>query len=88
LKLPPRIFSLHGSFLVRATGAAGWKFVPFTVVGLSYVVFKAIHFLVDVSSGRVSAPTFRSHLCFMMLFPTYRSGPMDRMSPAQPVVKL
>ena len=71
-------YSFAGAILIRVTGAAGWKFAPFTVVGLSYLVFKAIHFLVDVSSGRVSAPTFRSYLCFMMLFPTYLSGPMDR----------
>ena len=71
-------YSFAGTILIRVTGAAGWKFAPFTVVGLSYLVFKAIHFLVDVSSGRVSAPTFRSYLCFMMLFPTYLSGPMDR----------
>lgn len=71
-------YAFAGAFLTWVSGTAGWKFAPLTVVGLSYLAFKGIHFLVDTSSGRISAPTFRSYLCFMMLFPTYLSGPMDR----------
>lgn len=64
--------------LDRIAAVAGLRYGPVPVVGLSYLVFKAIHFLIDVAGGRIAAPTFRSYLAFMAFFPTFLSGPMDR----------
>jgi alginate O-acetyltransferase complex protein AlgI len=57
---------------------AGLRHAPVVVVGLSYLVFKAVHYLVDVAAGRIAAPGFRSYLAFMAFLPTFLSGPMDR----------
>ncbi len=67
-----------GILLDRIVGVAGLRYEPVAVVGLSFLVFKAIHYLVDVGAGRVTAPEFRSYLAFMAFLPTYLSGPMDR----------
>ena len=70
------------SILRNATGrvvsAAGWQLAIVPVAGLSYLVFKSVHYLVDVSSGRISEPTFRSFLSFMLFLSTYPAGSMDR----------
>jgi alginate O-acetyltransferase complex protein AlgI len=70
------------SILREATGkivsAAGWQLAIVPVAGLSYLVFKSLHYLVDVSSGRISGPTFRSFLGFTLFLSTYPAGPMDR----------
>jgi alginate O-acetyltransferase complex protein AlgI len=64
--------------LVRGLGVGGWRLDPVPVVGLSYVAFKAVSFLVDTSSGKVVSPTLGSFLAYMLFFPTYLSGPIDR----------
>ena len=59
------------------------KFVPFfpfpvIVIGLSFVLFRIIHLLVDVSSGeikeRISPVTFFNYTCFFL---TFISGPIQ-----------
>lgn len=66
--------------------AAAWRaatawigdLAPAPVVGLSYLAFKSVSFLVDVSSGKTENPRLASFLAYIFFFPTYLSGPIDR----------
>jgi len=66
------------SALFRGLTAWAVDLRPAPVIGLSYLAFKAVSFLVDVSSGKTTEPRLSSFLGYMLFFPTYLSGPIDR----------
>ena len=66
----------------------------YAVVGLSYILFRVIHLLVDTQNGAVavrpSVPAYLAYVCFFLAFV---SGPVHRYEPfarqvAEPPVKL
>jgi D-alanyl-lipoteichoic acid biosynthesis protein DltB len=50
------------------------------LIGISYFIFKAIHYLCDVSAGLITNLSFLRFLNFAFFFPTLTSGPMDRFN--------
>jgi D-alanyl-lipoteichoic acid acyltransferase DltB (MBOAT superfamily) len=50
---------------------AGW-------LGFSYVAFRLIHTLRDRQMGKLPALSFREYLTYLIFFPAYTAGPIDR----------
>jgi len=48
------------------------------IVGLSYMLFRQIQFLVDAMQGQVESPTLSSYLCFQVNPFTLLAGPIQR----------
>jgi len=47
-------------------------------VGLSYILFRIIHVLVDLSQGSVTRPSLLRYLNYCFFFPSFVSGPIQR----------
>lgn len=47
-------------------------------VGLSYILFRLLHFLVDAFRGKIYRLDYLVFLNYIFFFPTYLSGPIDR----------
>lgn len=48
------------------------------VLGLSYLFFKLVHFLVDAYRGLLPSLDIVTYLNYLFFFPTYLAGPIDR----------
>lgn len=48
------------------------------VVGLSYILFRILHLLVDVAQGVRPAPPLLGYVNYCLFFPTFLSGPIAR----------
>jgi alginate O-acetyltransferase complex protein AlgI len=52
---------------------------PYVVVGLSYILFRILHLIVDSHGDPARLPiSFRSYLAYVFLFLNYNSGPIQR----------
>ena len=51
---------------------------PFIVVGLSYILFRILHLLIDIAQGSKSVPPVLAYLNYCLFFPTFVSGPIQR----------
>ncbi len=49
-----------------------------TVLGISYFVFRAIHFVVEVRTGTIRSFSWLTLFNFLFFFPSFLSGPIDR----------
>jgi D-alanyl-lipoteichoic acid acyltransferase DltB (MBOAT superfamily) len=70
----------YTNFLMSATNdLAGTHFVLQHIVlplGISFITFQKIGFLIDVNSGRVQSFTWREYLLFVLFFPQLIAGPI------------
>lgn len=55
-------------------GAGGFFFL----IGISYVSFKAMHFVIESYKGTIKNPHFLDVLNFLLFFPSFVSGPINR----------
>jgi alginate O-acetyltransferase complex protein AlgI len=53
---------------------------PFKVVGLSYILFRVIHLLVDVAQRATTCPPCIGYLNYCLFFPAFVSGPIQKYS--------
>ncbi len=51
---------------------------PFKVVGLSYILFRILHLLVDVAQKATSCPNLIGYVNYCLFFPAFVSGPIQR----------
>lgn len=47
-------------------------------LGFSYVIFRLIHLLRDHQQGKLPGLSLREHLSFVLFFPAFTAGPIDR----------
>jgi alginate O-acetyltransferase complex protein AlgI len=88
-----RLWLLFGLILAVIAFLAAFKYVPDLVrgllgdgatarvaipLGISYYAFKLIHYLAEVSRGNLEAHSLGQFLCFMLLFPIFSAGPIER----------
>jgi alginate O-acetyltransferase complex protein AlgI len=70
----------YTNFLLTASNdLAGTNFVLQHIVlplGISFITFQKIGFLIDVNSGRVQSFTLREYLLFVLFFPQLIAGPI------------
>jgi alginate O-acetyltransferase complex protein AlgI len=50
----------------------------FTVAGLSYILFRILHILIDVAQGSLRRPSFIAYLNYLFFFLSLLSGPIQR----------
>jgi alginate O-acetyltransferase complex protein AlgI len=60
-----------------ASGIPTFTFV-FTVVGLSYILFRILHIVIDVAEGSLPKPSFIAYLNYVFFFLNLLSGPIQR----------
>lgn len=53
-------------------------------VGVSYVIFRMLHYIVESYRGKIKDSSFADFGAYVMFFPTFRSGPVDRFPRFQP----
>jgi D-alanyl-lipoteichoic acid acyltransferase DltB (MBOAT superfamily) len=51
---------------------------PYVVVGLSYILFRCLHLIVDVGEKAIKRPNFLSYLAYVLFFLSFVSGPIQR----------
>jgi len=47
-------------------------------LGISYYTFKLIHYVAEVARGNIQDRSLTSFLCYMLLFPIFTAGPIER----------
>lgn len=47
-------------------------------LGISYYTFKLIHYVIEVARGSIRERSFQQFFCYMMLFPIFTAGPIER----------
>jgi len=62
---------------------ADFQLGPVAVIGLSYMLFKFIHMLVDLSQGQLAAFSFLSYANYQLSFFTLLAGPIQRFNDFQ-----
>ena len=60
----------------------------FTVVGLSYILFRILHILVDVAQGCLPRPSFIAYLNYVFFFLSLLSGPIRRYEDFAPQAEM
>jgi alginate O-acetyltransferase complex protein AlgI len=51
------------------------------MIGVSYFSFRMIHFIIESYRKKVDEPSFLDYLIYIMFFPSFISGPINRFSP-------
>jgi alginate O-acetyltransferase complex protein AlgI len=72
-------FKYTNFILSAANDVAGTDFVLMHIVlplGISFITFQKIAFLVDVNAGRIESFTLRDYLLFVLFFPQLIAGPI------------
>lgn len=71
LKYPPLAELLGASLTISSTSPLAW-------LGFSYVSFRLIAVLLDYRAGRVSGYSLRDLCVYVLFFPSFTAGPIDR----------
>jgi len=71
--------------LVSALPSLGFAF---TVVGLSYMLFRILHIVIDVGQGSLNRPRFLTYLNYVFNFLCLLSGPIARLEDFAPQVSV
>ncbi|RZJ27814.1 MAG: hypothetical protein EON85_10410 [Brevundimonas sp.] len=54
---------------------------PYAVVGLSYLLFRLLHLVLEVGDGALKRPSFPRYFAYLIFFPAFLSGPINRYEP-------
>jgi alginate O-acetyltransferase complex protein AlgI len=60
---------------VSAVPALGF---PYVLVGLSYILFRMLHVVLDVNSGAMQRPPVARYFAYLFFFPSFLSGPINQ----------
>jgi alginate O-acetyltransferase complex protein AlgI len=60
----------------------------FTVVGLSYMLFRILHIVIDVGQGSLNRPRFVTYLNYVFNFLCLLSGPIARLEEFEPQLRV
>jgi len=69
---------LTGGSAPRAADAGADTTAMLLPLGFSFVVFRSIHVLVELSRGRLAVPRPSDLLGYLLFFPTFLAGPLER----------
>ena len=73
---------LFNFFILAITKYESVSFLqePILIVGISYFIFKLVHFLYEVKIGTINNFSFINFINFLFFFAAFISGPIDRYS--------
>ncbi len=90
---PQRMRIAVGAILALLAFLAYFKYVPpllealsgrtlssrvLIPLGISYYTFKLIHYVIEVARGTIKERSFQQFFCYLMLFPIFTAGPIER----------
>jgi alginate O-acetyltransferase complex protein AlgI len=79
LKTPSLIHTVSG-MLINLRGAnPADKTIPLTWLGYSYLAFRLLHTIRDRQSGRLPSATLAEFFNYVIFFPSFTAGPIDRL---------
>jgi alginate O-acetyltransferase complex protein AlgI len=55
-------------------------------LGISYVIFRLVHYMVETYRRKAPAPTFVQLGMYVLFFPTFLAGPVDRIGRVHPQI--
>jgi alginate O-acetyltransferase complex protein AlgI len=55
--------------------------ISYVTVGLSYILFRLLHLILEVGGGMMKRPSFLEYLAYIIFFPAFLSGPINRYEP-------
>ncbi len=64
--------------LMRSSFTGGQVVIP---LGISYFIFKMIHYLLDIKKGSIASHSLSDFLAYIFFFPILVSGPIERFQP-------
>lgn len=70
------LFALCPLLIAKLSGFIGHHW--FSFVGISYVTFKVLQILIESYDGVIEKSRFSDTMIFLLFFPTFSSGPIDR----------
>lgn len=73
--------SLLPAVLAAGRDKSSWLVHVALPLGFSYAVFRLIHYLVESFRGNVPATTLVQFACYVLFFPTFLAGPVERFRP-------
>ena len=62
------------------TDLLGKHFLSVEKIGLSYILFRIIHWLVESYKGTLRSRNFLTYLDYLFFFPTFMAGPIDTLN--------
>ena len=79
IKTPNLIFTLR-EYLINLRGAdLATKTTPLSWLGFSYISFRLLHTIRDRQSGRLPAVSAAEFFNYVIFFPSFTAGPIDRI---------
>jgi alginate O-acetyltransferase complex protein AlgI len=54
---------------------------PYVLVGLSYILFRLLHVLLEVGNGTLRLPPLPRYLAYLFFYPAFLSGPINQYEP-------
>jgi alginate O-acetyltransferase complex protein AlgI len=70
--------SVQQAILRRHLASASEAANPIFLIGISYSSFKAMHFIIEAYKRNLTNPTFVTFLNYVLFFPSFISGPINR----------
>lgn len=80
------LFSIRNYPLVQSWLGSWWTdmldkhFLSVEKIGLSYILFRIIHWLVESYKGTLRTRNFLTYLNYLFFFPTFMAGPIDTLN--------
>ena len=80
------LFSIRNYPLVQSWLGNWWTdmldkhFLSVEKIGLSYILFRIIHWLVESYKGTLRTRNFLTYLNYLFFFPTFMAGPIDTLN--------
>ena len=80
------LFSIRNYPLVQSWLGGWWTdtldkhFLSVEKLGLSYILFRIIHWLVESYKGTIRSRNFLTYLNYLFFFPTFMAGPIDTLN--------
>ena len=80
------LFSVRNYPLVQSwlgswwTDTLGKHFLSVEKIGLSYILFRIIHWLVESYKGTLRTRNFLAYVNYLFFFPTFTAGPIDTLN--------
>jgi alginate O-acetyltransferase complex protein AlgI len=75
----PWVFSALFGIIATWRGKTGGGSLSLTWLGFSYVAFRLLHTILDRRAGRLPAVTLADYVNYVIFFPAFTAGPIDRL---------
>ncbi len=79
LKSPVLLQKARDAVAALRAGNTGDTSIPFAWLGFSYLAFRLLHTIRDRQTGRLPSVTLAEYVNYVLFFPSFTAGPIDRL---------